>query len=143
MIGKYPPIQGGVSADNYWTAQLLAEMGHEVHVLTNADEVEPEYRIKMTDDDILRLGGFRDTSFIEVHMTTIDKNHVFIPQTNPSVSKLLSLGIEITNLFRPDVIWAHYLEPYGVVACLLSSLTKIPYVFRHAGSDIGRLMLTK
>ena len=143
IIGKYPPIQGGVSADNYWTAQLLAEMGHEVHVLTNADEVESDYRIAMNENDERKLRGFSKPNSVTLYRTEIDARHVFIPQTNPSVSKLLSLGLEIIATNRPDFIWAHYLEPYGVVAYLLSTITKVPYVFRHAGSDIGRLMLTE
>jgi hypothetical protein len=40
FIGKYPPIQGGVSAQTYWAVRGLAERGHEVCVVTNADEVE-------------------------------------------------------------------------------------------------------
>ena len=77
-----------------------------------------------------------------ISSTHADRRHVFVPQTNPSVSKLLSLGLEMVETVKPDFIWAHYLEPYGVVAMMLSKITGIPYVFRHAGSDIGRLMLT-
>ncbi len=142
MICKYPPIQGGVSAECYWTAQVLAEMGHEIRVLTNAQEVEEGYRISMSPEDEKLLTGFKDPNSVEVFSTTMDKRHVFIPQTNPSVSKLLSLGLELVDAGRPDLIWSHYLEPYGVVAYLLSKITGVPYIFRHAGSDIGRLMLT-
>ncbi|MCI0619947.1 glycosyltransferase [Candidatus Wolfebacteria bacterium] len=142
MICKYPPIQGGVSAECYWTANMLAEMGHEVHVLTNAQEVEAEYRIEMMPEDEKLLTGFRKEGSIRVWSTHVDKKHVFIPQTNPSMSKLLSAGLEVVEAHRPDFILAHYLEPYGVVAFMLSRLTGVPYVFRHAGSDIGRLMLT-
>ena len=44
MIGKYPPIEGGVSARVYWLAKALGERGHEVHIVTNAQEVESEYK---------------------------------------------------------------------------------------------------
>ena len=44
MISKYPPIEGGVSSKTYWTAKALGERGHEVHIVTNALEVEEEYR---------------------------------------------------------------------------------------------------
>lgn len=142
MICKYPPIQGGVSAECYWTAQLLAEMGHEINVLTNAQEVEDEYRINLNPEDVKLLNGFRKVGLVRVISTTADKRHVFVPQNNPSVSKLLSLGLELVEVEKPDFIWSHYLEPYGVVAYLLSKLTGIPYIFRHAGSDIGRLIFT-
>src|SRR5262249_25733139 len=38
-----------------------------------------------------------------------------------------------------DVIFSHYLEPYGVAAHLLSNMTGVPHVARMAGSDAGRL----
>ena len=44
LVGKYPPIQGGVSAQTYWFAQELANQGHQVHIVSNADEVEAGYR---------------------------------------------------------------------------------------------------
>ncbi|MEX0934022.1 MAG: glycosyltransferase [Candidatus Paceibacterota bacterium] len=142
MICKYPPIQGGVSAECYWTAQLLSKMGHHVCVLTNAEEVEGEYRMNMTNKDRQLLTGFFTSDSVKVISTNSDRKHVFVPQVNPSVSKLLSRGLEVLESERPDIIWAHYLEPYGVVAYLLSEISGIPYIFRHAGSDIGRLMLT-
>jgi len=57
MIGKYPPIEGGVSARNYWIARGLSERGHEVHLVTNADEVEPAYRMYLNGES-----GKRDKS---------------------------------------------------------------------------------
>src|SRR3954452_5003490 len=47
VIGKYPPIQGGVSMRTYRTAQALAPRGHAVHVVTNAKEVAPPFRMHM------------------------------------------------------------------------------------------------
>src|ERR1700730_13646900 len=44
LIGKYFPIQGGVSKDNQWLAYALASAGFHIHVVTNADEVESQYR---------------------------------------------------------------------------------------------------
>ena len=50
-IVKYPPIQGGVSAQSYWLCRALAEAGHEVHVVTNAEEVEQDYRLVLGESD--------------------------------------------------------------------------------------------
>jgi len=44
ILGKIPPIQGGVSAATYWTAMELAKRGHAVHVISNAGEVEQGFR---------------------------------------------------------------------------------------------------
>ena len=51
IIGKFPPIQGGVSARTYWGAHDLAARGHEVHVVTNAKEVRPPFRMHMRRQD--------------------------------------------------------------------------------------------
>ena len=45
IIGKFPPIQGGVSAQTYWSAHALARRGHDVHVVTNAKEAVAPYRM--------------------------------------------------------------------------------------------------
>ncbi|HET8575299.1 MAG TPA: glycosyltransferase [Candidatus Paceibacterota bacterium] len=142
MIVKYPPIQGGVSTESYWTAQTFAEMGHEVHVLTNADEIEEQYRIKIPPQDMHLLAGYKIKGKIFLHKTEKDSNHVFIPQNNPSVSKIVGTGLKVIKEFNPAFIWSYYLEPYGVSALFLSLLTGVPYVIKHAGSDIGRLMPT-
>src|SRR5579862_3413321 len=51
LIGKYPPIEGGVSTLTYWMARGLAQRGHDVHVVTNADEVEATFRMTLEADD--------------------------------------------------------------------------------------------
>lgn len=142
MICKYPPIQGGVSAEAYWTANTFAELGHSVFVLTNAEEAETSYRATLDQNDQVLLNGFRNKDCIRLYSTTIDKKHVYIPQNNPSISKLVSLGLEIIRDFQPDFIYSFYVEPYGMTAMILSGMTGVPYSIRHAGSDIGRLMLT-
>ncbi|MBI3458738.1 glycosyltransferase [Candidatus Azambacteria bacterium] len=143
LLVKYPPIQGGVSANCYWLAQALVELGHRVTVLTNAGEVEDECRINLSEEDLGFLNGFRIPNSIKVVSTKKDSEHYFIPQSNPYLSKLISLGLDIISADRPDFIWAYYIEPYGIAALTLSKLTGIPYVIQHAGSDLGRLGLTE
>jgi glycosyltransferase involved in cell wall biosynthesis len=52
IIAKYPPIEGGESSKAYWLARALGQRGHEVHVVTNALEVEEEYREQLSDYDL-------------------------------------------------------------------------------------------
>jgi hypothetical protein len=47
IIGKFPPIQGGVSMRTYWSAHGLAALGHEIHVVTNAKEAVAPFRMLM------------------------------------------------------------------------------------------------
>lgn len=139
MITKYPPIQGGVSAQNYWLANSFAELGHEVVVVTNAEEVEEHYRIEMSGSDYELLAGFRKSNSIKLFSTKMDKRQKFIPQSNPFLTKLTSLTLDVIASWGPDFIYSHYVEPYGIAALFASKLTNIPYVIKHAGSDLGNL----
>ena len=143
VIGKYPPIQGGVSIDTFWTTQTFAEMGHDVSVLTSADEVEEEYRVELNEENRKLLSGFRKLNSIRVYSTCVDSNHKYVPQGNPIVSKLVSAGLDIIEESKPDFIWSFYLEPFGVATLFLHLMTGVPYTVRHAGTDFGRLFRTK
>jgi hypothetical protein len=45
IIGKSPPIQGGVSRTTFWWAYALSSQGVDVHLVTNSREVEYQFRI--------------------------------------------------------------------------------------------------
>ena len=142
VISKYPPIEGGVSASNYWTCRILAEAGHEVHVVTNASEVEPQYRMWLQDEDeaILRQDFSRDGGGrVFVHNTERFTRSLYIPWANPYMTKLVGTALSVARSHGCDLIYGHYLEPYGVAAALVASWLSLPYRVRHAGSDIGRL----
>jgi glycosyltransferase involved in cell wall biosynthesis len=140
IIGKYPPIQGGVSMRTYWTAYRLAEGGHEVHVVTNAKEAIPPFRMHMRPEDWTRCEAqFRDGSLTVHWSDPVDRSQSYIPMSSPFVSKLASIAAKL-HAERPfDVIYSHYMEPYGVAGHLASEMTGVPHVVRMAGSDAGRL----
>jgi glycosyltransferase involved in cell wall biosynthesis len=144
FIGKYPPIQGGVSAQTYWAVRGLAERGHEVCVVTNAHEVEDLYRVRLEPDDRTHLepdfpatGGrvrvFRPERF--------GRRLGHIPAANPFVSKLAGMATKVVRGLDCDVIVGSYYEPYGMAAHLVGSWTDVPVLLQHAGSDLDRLML--
>jgi glycosyltransferase involved in cell wall biosynthesis len=140
IIGKFPPIQGGVSMRTYWTAHGLAARGHEVHVVTNAKEVRPPFRMFMRAEDWkLCEATYREGS-VTVHWTDpVDRSQSYIPMASPLVSKLAAIAARV-HAGRPfDVILSHYMEPYGVAAHLAAGMTGAPHVARMAGSDAGRL----
>lgn len=146
FITKYPPIQGGVSSQCYWTARGLAERGHTVHVITNANEVEDVFRIDLPSKDIVP-GGFYQPCFSEAGCVKVDstdkpdrKEIYYIPLGNPTVSRLVSRALKAIDEEGCEVIFSQYLEPYGVAASIVSAWTGVPLVFKHAGSDLYRLM---
>jgi glycosyltransferase involved in cell wall biosynthesis len=144
FITKYPPIQGGVSANCYWTARGLAEKGHNVFVITNANEVESRFRIHLTDEDINGeyAREFPETGgSVKVYSTepANTRKIFFIPQNNPTVSRLAAIATDVIQKEGCEVIFASYFEPYCVAAQLASFWTETPLVVRHAGSDLYHL----
>jgi glycosyltransferase involved in cell wall biosynthesis len=68
-----------------------------------------------------------------------DSSQFHIPVTSAFVSKLASIATHAHSEHRFDVIYSHYIEPYGVAAHLAAEMTRLPHVVRMAGSDSGRL----
>ena len=124
----------------YWTAHGLARLGHEVEVTTNALEAEPPFRLFMRDEDWQRCEGDYDPGRVRVHWTDpVDRAQFHLPMASPFVSKLAGIAARL-HAERPfDVIFSHYLEPYGVAGYLAAQMTGAPHVVRMAGSDSGRL----
>jgi glycosyltransferase involved in cell wall biosynthesis len=140
VIGKFPPIQGGVSMRTYWTAHALAARGHEVHVVTNAKEARAPFRMHMRAEDWERCDGAYGTGSVTVHWTDLADNLQFhIPASGAFVSKLTSIAAQAHSERQFEVIYSHYIEPYGVAAHLAAEMTGLPHVVRMAGSDSGRL----
>jgi glycosyltransferase involved in cell wall biosynthesis len=142
IVGKFPPIQGGVSMRVYWTAHSLAERGHDVCVITNSDDVDPQFRIFMTQNDWLRCEAECDNGRVRVHrIASFDRSQRHIPPNDPVVTKLASLGMEIGAENGTDVVFSYYLEPYAVAGHLIAQKLDVPHVVKTAGSDVGRLWL--
>lgn len=143
LVGKYPPIQGGVSRATFWMAHALAANGINVHVVTNAEEVEDEFAlfdlaVAAPDLDLYATPS-PAPGMISVHSTRSDRDLFHIPWTKPFVSKIASLATEVVTEYDCSLIHAYYLEPYGMAAYLASTWTGVPFGLQHAGSDIGRL----
>lgn len=142
FVGKFPPIQGGVSAFNLWTVCALVEAGHRVHVVTNAEEVEAEFRLHELRAGSILPGppaALRSDRF-SLHSTGSAPVPSYIPWTNPFVTKLAAAIVDVVRHKQCDFIFSFYLEPYVVAAALASSWTGVPFGIRTAGSDITRLM---
>jgi glycosyltransferase involved in cell wall biosynthesis len=148
IIGKFPPIQGGVAVRTYWIAHDIAARGHEVHVVTNAKEVSPPFRIHMRRQDWKRCvasypaAGSASSGSVTLHWTDpLDRSQHYIPLASPFVSKLAGTAVRV-HAERPfDLIYSHYLEPYGIAGHLVADIAHVPHVVRMAGSDAGRLWL--
>lgn len=140
LVGKYPPIAGGVSMRCFRFAHALAERGHEIHVVTNADEVGPPYRMFMHDEDWGRCEADYGKGSVHVHWTAPpDRSQFAIPMASAHATKLAGLGIDAVERHAIDIVFSFYVEPYAVAGHLIAEACGLPHVIRTAGSDSGRL----
>jgi glycosyltransferase involved in cell wall biosynthesis len=146
LIGKYPPIQGGVSARTYLYAHALAARGHEVHVVTNADEARAPYRVFMRAADwALCEAAYPATNgaeagSVKVHWSEpFGRRQMHIPGASPYVTKLATLAIDAARASGAEAVFSYYAEPYAVAGHLAAEALGLPHVVRTAGSDAGRL----
>ena len=137
ILGKYPPVEGGVSAYTFWLAQALARQGHVIRVATNAREVEPSFAQLHYGDDADRLDSVSGS--LHVYQTSRLAPSSFIPFAQPYVTKLFGLSVSMLAREPSDVILSWYFEPYGFTAALAGEAANLPFIIRHAGSDLGRL----
>src|SRR5436309_97666 len=124
----------------YWHAHGLAALGHEVHVITNAKEAVSPFRIYMRSEDWARCEASYGAGSVTVHWTDpVDRSQSYIPMASPFVTKLAGIAARVHATAAFDVVYSHYLEPYGVAGHLAAEIMGVPHVTRMAGSDAGRL----
>jgi glycosyltransferase involved in cell wall biosynthesis len=119
-------------------AKALGEQGHEIHIVTNALEVENEYREEFELSD----PNYQPKN-VYVHSTdplpTVEANPSHIPFSKMYCEKLASLAIKVIEDYNIDLIDSRYLAPYGVAGYIAKTMTGIPQIISHAGSDLQRL----
>lgn len=136
FIGKYPPIGGGTASRAYWMIKGLAERGVDITVVTNAWETEPMYRTPITPADLEML----KPCGIKFYSTDPLDNPFYIPYANPMFAKLVNLALELNAKEHFDLIDTLYILPYTIAGYITKTMTGLPYILRHAGSDMERLL---
>jgi glycosyltransferase involved in cell wall biosynthesis len=121
---EYPPIGGGAGNACAHIARCLAQMGHEVSIVTSRFEDLPhkEQKDGVTIHRIpaLRLRRDRSTAIEQV---------VFI-----IAASFWTLGG--IPKFKPDVSLAFFGIPSGAAAWLIRRIYKVPYVVSLRGGDV-------
>ena len=140
VVGKVPPVQGGTAASTLWASVELAKAGYNVHVITNARSVEPNFRVLLLSEDLEYLDNLARTLPLSFHYTEDFPHRSLVPWAPAYFSSLLGTTLDLVSKIDPDFIVGWYMEPYGLVAAIAAELSGKPAVFRHAGSDLGRLI---
>jgi glycosyltransferase involved in cell wall biosynthesis len=124
----------------YWTAHALAKRSHDVQVVTNAKEATPPFRMLMRQHDWQLCEADYGAGRVAVHWTDpVDRSQSYLPMASPFVSKLAAIAARVHSERPFDVIFSHYIEPYGIAGHLAAQIMGVPHVVRMAGSDAGRL----
>jgi len=123
LIGKYPPMQGGVSAKSFWLYSCLEKKGFQFKILTIQ---ENHYTIPSINDD---------DSVVVINNKEIPWH---IPKTNLIDDRIINAALKIAENFDPDLIETNYLWPFCKDALVISKILKKPLLVRHAGSDIQK-----
>ncbi len=124
IVGKYPPIQGGTSVSVYWAAHALASDKYNVQVVTNADEVEPEFRVFADSNPLSKTKTSALDARLIVNNVTPLKRGSYIPWSNPFVSKLLGLTLQVAA--RSDLIVGWYFDPMDLLRLWLDQFFTNP-----------------
>ena len=129
FIGKYPPIQGGVSAASFIFTLDLAKKGHSVHVLTNANEVESGYRQNFDTSDTSILNELTNNR-IKIHdiYESNFQEYQHIPFSKAFSERLFGRAISIIEENKIDFIVGWYFQPYGFVSAQIGRSFNIPYL---------------
>jgi glycosyltransferase involved in cell wall biosynthesis len=133
ILSKFPPIEGGVSTRTYWLSRGFAAAGMSVHVISNGNTVEDEYRIKECD---LAKNPMKGVMVHEVE----ESLPWHIPEDSHSLAKLIEKTLEVNKVYPLDIIDTGYLIPYGIAGYIVNKITGIPYVVRHGGSDLEKFL---
>jgi len=132
VVSKYPPIEGGIAAKTYWFYRALAECGHAIHIVTDRAGVDSEYCVYPYSEEtgVENISVHRPTGEIPWH----------IPNDMHTDLDLLNTAVKVIKDSKADLIDAGYLIPYGLVGYLASSITGVPFILRHGGSDINKFL---
>ncbi len=121
---EYPPLGGGAGRCSQYQAEGLANLGHEVTVITTwykgEKEIEEHENLKL-----IRVNSRRNLAF----------------RSNPI--EMFSWAIKTFGYIRKnkvhehtDLVLAHFSIPGGLVALPVHRLFKVPYIIISHGQDI-------
>jgi glycosyltransferase involved in cell wall biosynthesis len=139
FICKFPPLTGGVASRTYWLINALAERGHEIHVITNANEIEMKFKESFTADDEAVLKNQKN---LFIHSTSSQGIPPIRPTYNPFDIKIANLALKVIDEYTLDVLDSWFLIPNSVAAFMVKHIKNIPWVIRHGGSDLGEHLVS-
>lgn len=124
LNSEYPPIGGGAGNASANLARCLADLGHEVTVVTARFGDQPHLE-KSTNLTVIRIPALRRKQDRSGALEQI----VFILSASFWTLRLI-------RQLKPDVNLAFFGVPSGAVTLFIKLVTKIPYVVSLRGGDV-------
>ena len=124
LNSEYPPIGGGAGNASANLARCLADLGHEVSVVTARFGDQPHLE-KSTNLTVIRIPALRRKQDRSGALEQI----VFILSASFWTLRLI-------RQLKPDVTLAFFGVPSGAVTLFIKLVTKIPYVVSLRGGDV-------
>ena len=124
LNSEYPPIGGGAGNASANLARCLADLGHEVSVVTARFGDQPHLE-KSTNLTVIRIPTLRRKQDRSGALEQI----VFILSASFWTLRLI-------RQLKPDVTLAFFGVPSGAVTLFIKLVTKIPYVVSLRGGDV-------
>src|SRR5689334_11202947 len=121
LNSEYPPLGGGAGNASAHIARILADLGHEIIVITSRFQNLP-YQERSNRLTIYRIPALRQMQ---------DRSDAFEQLIFMISASFYALSL--VRRFKPDATLAFFGVPSGAVAYLLKVLYQIPYVVSLRG----------
>src|SRR5438445_7138419 len=139
IFGKCPPLEGGVSSRTFRFVRGLAALGHKVTYITNARAAGASFQAALDEEDARYLAdALEGVELIEIGKA---EGMLHIPYSPAFETRLIGAGVAAVK--QADLVVGWYYQPYGVAAAILAERFGKPCFLVHAGSDIGKLALSR
>ncbi len=142
-VGKYPPMQGGVSTQMYGLVHGLARRSHRVTLVTDGRMARSDNRAAMRSKDWRICVGADAVSDVKVVWGDDPSIGIGVDAVERQFKSLCRIAAAEALAVRPDVVFTFYLEPYAFVGDRIARRFSIPHVVRTAGSDTNRFRNSK
>ena len=141
VLAKFHPIIGGTASDTFNAIKSLCDRGHEVHLVSNGNEVENDYLPVFDDCDFRNILDYLGANF---HYYELDADHLgHIPSSPAYFERLSGKGSNVVENNNIDLVVGWYFQPYGAVGSYISLVYSLPLIIIHSGSDLSRLTKNK
>ena len=123
---EFPPIGGGGGIVTHYLAKNMAQLGHDVYLVTSRFQDLPR------DEE---FDGFK------IHRVPVLRKRADVCRVHEMFTYVLSASLytlKFANTFQPDIVQVFFGIPSGPVAYLLKKLYNLPYVVFLGGRDVPR-----